>query len=545
MGILSSFNLGITGITGIIEIIFTIIIIYIIHYYYNYYNRLNPLPGPFPLPLIGNHYLFHINDYSRFLKKCYEKYGDLFEIYVSGERQICLGKLNDFDKLFNPSSKTNFKLRNLYNPGLDEFAVSGYGIVFNHNFKSWQFNRQFFNQAMLTPSFSHLSLSQTQIFIKEITNYWNNISENNINFDLRKWMFSFMTDLLLDLFIGKRSHSINKYYSELINDNNLDDDNNKDKDDDKSVGYAELLLKYVDGYTFHLFFGAYAKYIPIFKGIAKNHIINRNNYWNYIYNIINNHKKIIENTPKDQLRQDLITLLLTANTDHDINISKSKVQDFNPDLQRPLNDKELLINLSESIGGGVDAISSTFIFLIYNIIKNPEVIIKIREEVVNILGKDPRNINMEDLDKFKYIEAVIKETVRINSLTPLVDRYNDVPDEVAGYNWPANTHFIMNSSGIQSDSKFWENPEKFDPERFINPSLNNNLKALIVFGGGIKICPGRKLGMIILKTLTALLVPQFDFELVNPNVPMKIRYAIFNQPAELYIRIKKRDISLK
>ncbi|GBC32294.2 cytochrome P450 [Rhizophagus irregularis DAOM 181602=DAOM 197198] len=475
MGILSSFNLGITGITG-------------------------------------NHYLFHINDYSRFLKKCYEKYGDLFEIYVSGERQICLGKLNDFDKLFNPSSKTNFKLRNLYNPGLDEFAVSGYGIVFNHNFKSWQFNRQFFNQAMLTPSFSHLSLSQTQIFIKEITNYWNNISENNINFDLRKWMFSFMTDLLLDLFIGKRSHSINKYYSELINDNNLDDDNNKDKDDDKSVGYAELLLKYVDGYTFHLFFGAYAKYIPIFK---------------------------------DQLRQDLITLLLTANTDHDINISKSKVQDFNPDLQRPLNDKELLINLSESIGGGVDAISSTFIFLIYNIIKNPEVIIKIREEVVNILGKDPRNINMEDLDKFKYIEAVIKETVRINSLTPLVDRYNDVPDEVAGYNWPANTHFIMNSSGIQSDSKFWENPEKFDPERFINPSLNNNLKALIVFGGGIKICPGRKLGMIILKTLTALLVPQFDFELVNPNVPMKIRYAIFNQPAELYIRIKKRDISLK
>ncbi|PKC06793.1 cytochrome P450 [Rhizophagus irregularis] len=319
-----------------------------------------------------------------------------------------------------------------------------------------------------------------------------------------------MTDLLLDLFIGKRSHSINKYYSELINDNNLDDDNNKDKDDDKSVGYAELLLKYVDGYTFHLFFGAYAKYIPIFKGIAKNHIINRNNYWNYIYNIINNHKKIIENTPKDQLRQDLITLLLTANTDHDINISKSKVQDFNPDLQRPLNDKELLINLSESIGGGVDAISSTFIFLIYNIIKNPEVIIKIREEVVNILGKDPRNINMEDLDKFKYIEAVIKETVRINSLTPLVDRYND-----------------------------------FDPERFINPSLNNNLKALIVFGGGIKICPGRKLGMIILKTLTALLVPQFDFELVNPNVPMKIRYAIFNQPAELYIRIKKRDISLK
>jgi cytochrome P450 len=532
MGILSSFNFG------IIEIIFTIIIIYITNYYYNYYNRPNPLPGPFPLPIIGNHYLFSLNGFSKFLRKCHEKYGDLFEIYASGERLISVGRLNDFEKFFNPSSKTNFKLRSLYKAGLDEFGVSGYGVVFNHDYDSWQFNRQFFTQAMLTPSFCQLSLSQSQNFINDlITNYWNNMSDNNIIFDLRKWMFCYLTDISLDLFVGKRCLAINDYYSELINDNNNNNNNKKDSE------YVELLLKYVDGYLFHLFFGAYAKYIPIFKSLAKKHIINRDKYWNYIYNIIYDQKKIIENTPKDQLRHDIITLLLTANTDHDINISKSsKVQDSNPNFQRPMNDKELLINLSEAIGAGVDSMASLFTFLIYDIIKNPEIITKIRDEVVSVLGNNLRKINLEDLEKFKYIEAVIKETVRINSLSPLLDRYNSVPEDVAGYIWPANTHFIINASGTQSDSKFWENPEIFDPERFIKPSSINNPKALILFGGGIRICPGRKLGMIILKTLVALLIYQFDFELVNPNDPMKIRFAIFNQPDELYIRIKKRVI---
>ncbi|RIA85643.1 cytochrome P450, partial [Glomus cerebriforme] len=173
-----------------------------------------------------------------------------------------------------------------------------------------------------------------------------------------------------------------------------------------------------------------------------------------------------------------------------------------------MNDKELLLNLLEAIVGGVDSISSFFTSMSYYLVKNPDVITKIRAEVVNILGKDPRPINIEDLDKFKYIEAVIKEVARITSLTPLVDRYNEEPCEVAGYDWPANTHFIINSSGTHSDPKFWDKPEIFDPERFIKPSNDNNLKALILFGGGIRICPGRKLAMVVIKVIIAFLIHQ-------------------------------------
>jgi cytochrome P450 len=78
------------------------------------------------------------------------------------------------------------------------------------------------------------------------------------------------------------------------------------------------------------------------------------------------------------------------------------------------------------------------------------------------------------------------------------------------------------------------------PERFINPSDANNPKALVLFGGGVRICPGRKLAMIMLKVLMVTLIHRFDFELVNPDEPIRSKFAIFNLPDELHIRIKKR-----
>jgi len=174
-----------------------------------------------------------------------------------------------------------------------------------------------------------------------------------------------------------------------------------------------------------------------------------------MYGIINEQKKTINQTPEGHLRSNLINLLLTANTDHDINVSKKyRIKDTYPKFQRPMNDKELVINLTEFLGGGIDPISSTFTIAMCHLIKNPKVLNKVRAEIEEILGKEPRPMVVEDLDKFKYVEAVIKEAVRMDTITPIIDRHNEVPDEVAGYYWPAKTHFVINASGTQTDSRY-------------------------------------------------------------------------------------------
>ncbi|CAG8721991.1 1214_t:CDS:1, partial [Dentiscutata heterogama] len=296
------------------------------------------------------------------------------------------------------------------------------------------------------------TLEKAQKYLKETINYWNDLADNNITFDLKKWIYCHTADNSLDLYLGTKGYAMAKYHSDLTG--------KKADIPDQDRDFIDCLIRYGEGYIFHLFIGAYAKYIPFINKIAKDYVDNRDRYWNILYNAIRERKKVIENTPKDQLKNDMMNLFLTINTEQYI----SKKKDLSPKYQRSMSEKETMVNISEAIAGGTDSTAGIIAFTAYFLAKYPEVVTKIRAEVEAILGKDPRPIKLEDVDKFKYVEAVIKETARISSTTPLLDRFNDAPDEVAGYHWPANTHFIMNSWGTHNDKKYWDNPEKFDPD---------------------------------------------------------------------------------
>ena len=129
---------------------------------------------------------------------------------------------------------------------------------------------------MLTPTFSQLSLVQTQKFLKEVINCWNDFSDNNIEIGLRKWVFSFTTDLSLDLFIGRRVYAMDNYYSELTGKTSkFTNVSYKDR------AHVDSFLKYIEAYVFHLFLVSFAKYVPILSGIAKKHVENKFKYWNF------------------------------------------------------------------------------------------------------------------------------------------------------------------------------------------------------------------------------------------------------------------------
>src|SRR2546423_12706023 len=163
------------GISDVFSLLIIFIVIYVTQYYYHYFTRPNPLPGPFPLPILGNAHQQVGMEFKDWIMSLHEKYGDMFETHLGGQRSIVLCRTDLIENMFIPSTKTKYPNRLKLSEGLKELGIDGTGLASNTDHKSWKYNRQFFTQAMLVPSFNHQAIEWASELWKEMETYWNNL----------------------------------------------------------------------------------------------------------------------------------------------------------------------------------------------------------------------------------------------------------------------------------------------------------------------------------------------------------------------------------
>jgi cytochrome P450 len=167
---------------------------------------------------------------------------------------------------------------------------------------------------------------------------------------------------------------------------------------------------------------------------------------------------------------------------------------------------------------------------------------KMIEEIDGIFqGDKTRPITEDDFQKLKYCEAIVKEVSRVYPVVTSITRYIDKPSEIAGYQWPADTLFRVNIDAIHDDKDYWEEPNEFNPDRWMVEGFEPNKYSFIMFGGGLRLCPGRKLAMIELICLMALLFRKYEIDLVDMNAPLKIVSSAITFCTELLVKIKLRN----
>jgi cytochrome P450 len=167
---------------------------------------------------------------------------------------------------------------------------------------------------------------------------------------------------------------------------------------------------------------------------------------------------------------------------------------------------------------------------------------KMTEEIDKIFqGDKTRPITEDDFQKLKYCEAIVKEVSRVFTVVPSISRSIEKPDEIAGYQWPAGTIFRINADGIHYKKDYWEEPDKFNPDRWMVEGPESKKFSFLMFGGGLRLCPGRKLAMIELVCLMALLYRKYEIDLVDMNAPLKVVSGGVTACTELLIEIKQRN----
>ncbi|KAK7381351.1 hypothetical protein VNO78_33984 [Psophocarpus tetragonolobus] len=198
------------------------------------------------------------------------------------------------------------------------------------------------------------------------------------------------------------------------------------------------------------------------------------------------------------------------------------------------------------ISGGTETTGTTLTWTICLILRNHLVLKKLIEELDIEVGKE-KCISESDISKLTYLQAVVKESLRLYPAGPLSAPREFIEDCVlGGYNIKKGTRLITNLWKIHTDVNIWPDPLVFNPDRFLITHKDIDIKGhhfeLLPFGSGRRICPGISFALqMVHLTLVSLL---HSFEILNPSnesIDMTEIFGMTNTKASpLEILIKPR-----
>ncbi|XP_065862579.1 cytochrome P450 71D445-like [Euphorbia lathyris] len=222
-------------------------------------------------------------------------------------------------------------------------------------------------------------------------------------------------------------------------------------------------------------------------------------------NIIDQHRA--RKATGSNLTEDLIDVLLNA-------------QDQG-DLQFPLTDDNIKAVILDMFAAGTETSSTTIDWAMSELMKTPKAMEKAQEEVRRIFDTQG-DVDESRLDELNYLKLVIKETLRLHPpLALLLPRECREKCSIYGYEIPEKSKVIINAWAMGRDPNYWNEAEKFNPERFIDSSIDYkgaNFEYL-PFGAGRRICPGLTYGIINVEFPLAQLLFHFDWKLPTGMMP--------------------------
>ncbi|EYU21317.1 hypothetical protein ABFS82_09G123700 [Erythranthe guttata] len=173
------------------------------------------------------------------------------------------------------------------------------------------------------------------------------------------------------------------------------------------------------------------------------------------------------------------------------------------------------------LAGGTESSAVTVEWAISEILKKPKIFIKATEELDRVIGQN-NWVKEKDIINLPYIEAIIKETMRLHPVAPmLVPRMSREDCKVDGYDIEKGTQVLVNVWTIGRDPAIWVNPNEFWPERFIGKDIDVKGQdfELLPFGSGRRMCPGYSLGLKVIQSSLANLLHGFNWKLPDNMKP--------------------------
>ncbi|MCE3216941.1 hypothetical protein HAX54_009585 [Datura stramonium] len=179
-----------------------------------------------------------------------------------------------------------------------------------------------------------------------------------------------------------------------------------------------------------------------------------------------------------------------------------------------LSDSDMIAVLWEMIFRGTDTVAILLEWILARMVLHPDIQAKVQREIDQVVGTD-RAVSDSDLPNLPYLQAIVKETLRVHPPGPLLSWARlAIHDTCVGQHLiPAGTTAMVNMWAITHDEKIWSQPEEFVPERFLEEDvaiMGSDLR-LAPFGSGRRVCPGKAMGLATVQLWLAQLLQGFNW----------------------------------
>ncbi|WJX65498.1 hypothetical protein P8452_50155 [Trifolium repens] len=368
----------------------------------------------------------------------------------------------------------------------------------------------------------HVHISEVRTSIKELCDVWSSKkselgSSNYVLVDMKEWFTHLTFNMVLRMVVGKRYFGV--------------ETNVEEEEAQRCVQALKELM--------HLFgIITVGDVIPSLKLFDfGGHVKAMNTTSKRLDKILGEwlkerrHNKILGENVNGQ-SQDILDVLLSL-------FDGTTIEGFDSDTVI----KATILTL---FAGGTDTSSVILIWALCLLLKNPLVMEKAKEELNIQVGKE-RCVNELDISNLVYLQAIIKETLRLYPPGPLSGPHEFSENcTLGGFQVKKGTRLITNLWKIHTDPTVWPDPLEFKPERFLTThkdvDFRGNHFELLPFGSGRRMCPGISFGLQMLHFSLASFLHSFD--ILNPTpglVDMTEEFGLTNTKATpLEILVKPR-----
>lgn len=186
--------------------------------------------------------------------------------------------------------------------------------------------------------------------------------------------------------------------------------------------------------------------------------------------------------------------------------------------------------------GGFDSVATQTSFIFQMLAENPDVQTKLQSEIDEVLENNNGQLTYEAMSEMTYLDAVVNETMRLHAISFFLDRICtktfELPPAVPGakpFTVQPGSNIWIPVSAIHRDPKYYENPDKFDPERFVNDGKSIiNSGAFIPFGIGPRMCIGNRFALTKMKVIVCHILARCDVKLSpKSQVPLEMNVNSF------------------